>query len=445
MAEALKRRLRMQVRATPDKGPGTGTAVISTYDLEYPIGWGWTEKILSGCFADSIAAHPTVPVFHQHDWDAGPIGVGNPTEDDDKLTIDFRLYLKMGDLVDRVYQAMLDEALEEWSIGFWASTIISDEENDCCDQIAKGDLAEASICVRGANPETGTLELASVKGWVVGDEPARERELIRVRSLIGANVPDLDVLRERKATPNHSTAIDTGSWDGPGNEKKLETPLTISIGNREYAWRDPDKDETTKGAWSFPHHIVGDGGTPGAANVKACQSIIGILNGARGGSNIPDADRQGVWSHAAKHLRDAGEEPAELKSEDALDLLDRVLGLLTVGDLAGAHSVLEEALQRDANDPNDPLAGAEVGTHTHAHTHDDGETHSHEHTHNPSVADHDATDGDVAHSHDHPEGPESGVAGDPADEESSKERVARAVSTPWGRRLLALTRKDPEV
>ena len=43
---------------------------------------------------------------------------------------------------------------------------------------------------------------------------------------------------------------------------------------------------------------------------------IGVLNGGRGGTTIPDADRQGVWNHLAKHLRDADLTPPELKSAD---------------------------------------------------------------------------------------------------------------------------------
>ncbi len=185
-----KRRLRMKVRATPGNGPGTGQAVVSTYDLAYDIGWGYTEKVLPGCFADSISAHPTIPIFYNHDWNSGPIGAGRPTERAGDLIVDFELYIGQGDLVDRVYQAMKGNALEEWSIGFWATTITSTKDEPMCDLIAQGDLAEASVCVRGANPETVTLELASRSGWLMGTEAERRREVDivkrSVRQLVGA-------------------------------------------------------------------------------------------------------------------------------------------------------------------------------------------------------------------------------------------------------------------
>jgi len=56
----------------------------------------------------------------------------------------------------------------------------------------------------------------------------------------------------------------------------------------------------------------------GAANVRACIAVIGVLNGARGGANIPDADRKGVWNHVAPHIRAADMEPAELRSLEAI-------------------------------------------------------------------------------------------------------------------------------
>ena len=104
------------------------------------------------------------------------------------------------------------------------------------------------------------------------------------------------------------------AWDVGKNEKNLKAGQDRSYYEKCYAWRDPDADDTTKSAYKFLHNEVDSDGSLGDANIKACQSIIGILNGAMGGTDIPDADRQGVYDHAAKHLKDAGVEPADLKS-----------------------------------------------------------------------------------------------------------------------------------
>lgn len=102
-------------------------------------------------------------------------------------------------------------------------------------------------------------------------------------------------------------------WDGPANEANLKTGQDKDYYSKAYAWIDPKGDETTKSAYRFIHAEVDSDGNIGDTNIKACQSGIAVLNGAMGGTTIPDADRQGVYDHLAKHLKDAGVEPADLK------------------------------------------------------------------------------------------------------------------------------------
>ena len=111
---------------------------------------------------------------------------------------------------------------------------------------------------------------------------------------------------------SHSTETSTKAWTGPRMETKLgDAPAKVL--RRAYAWVDPKGDPDVKASYKFIHHEVGRGGDVGPANVKACTSGIGILNGGRGGTNVPEGDRRGIYNHLAKHLRDAGEEPASLK------------------------------------------------------------------------------------------------------------------------------------
>ena len=112
----------------------------------------------------------------------------------------------------------------------------------------------------------------------------------------------------------HHTDTKDGAWDGGANTKNLREGESESYYRQMFAWQDPEADATTKGAFKFPHHEVNSSGDIGAANVKACQSIISVLNGGMGGAKIPDGDRKGVYNHAAAHLKDAGMEPAELNS-----------------------------------------------------------------------------------------------------------------------------------
>jgi uncharacterized protein len=121
-------------------------------------------------------------------------------------------------------------------------------------------------------------------------------------------------LELRHAIASHGTATSEAAWDGPGNEARLKIGENADYYRKAYGWVDPDKDATTRAAYKFIHHEVDSAGTIGAANVKACANGIGILNGGRGGADIPEGDREGVYRHLAKHLKDAGKEPPELKS-----------------------------------------------------------------------------------------------------------------------------------
>jgi len=121
-------------------------------------------------------------------------------------------------------------------------------------------------------------------------------------------------METRGAIKSHSTDTSDGPWSRAENEKRLRTDESASYYRKAYAWVDPDKDPTKKSSYKFLNHEIDSDGNIGPANMKACQSIIGALNGARGGAKIPEEDRKGVWNHAARHLRDGGLEPAELKS-----------------------------------------------------------------------------------------------------------------------------------
>jgi hypothetical protein len=111
---------------------------------------------------------------------------------------------------------------------------------------------------------------------------------------------------------SHSTKTSESSWNGTRAESNLGDagPATL---RRAHAWVDPGGDPRNKGSYKFIHHEVSADGKVGPANVRASISGIGVLNGGRGGADIPESDRKGIYNHLARHLRDAGHEPAKLK------------------------------------------------------------------------------------------------------------------------------------
>lgn len=139
----------------------------------------------------------------------------------------------------------------------------------------------------------------------------------------------------KAALPRHSTPTTDAAWDGPANEARARSDEDAAYYRRIYAWRDPDGDPGVKSTYRFIHHMVDGEGNPGAANMRACQTGIGVLNGGRGGTTIPEGDRQGVWNHLAGHLRDADLEPPELKAFSALPSKDGDGGEDTAGEGEG--------------------------------------------------------------------------------------------------------------
>jgi len=135
---------------------------------------------------------------------------------------------------------------------------------------------------------------------------------VGVRTLAAKSAGRPDVRPVRKAAiPPHETEVVARAWDGPGTVAAIPDDARPSELRTVFAWVDSDGDPEAKSSYRFPHHH----GVNGPANVRACLAGIAVLNGARGGAGIPEADREGVYRHLAAHLRDADREPPELRAQ----------------------------------------------------------------------------------------------------------------------------------
>lgn len=121
----------------------------------------------------------------------------------------------------------------------------------------------------------------------------------------------------RVVSAAHSTPTSTAPWNADANVKNLPDDAGLVTLTKEFAWTDPK--DPTRSAAKFPHHFVSSDGTVGAASTVACSAIIAALNGGRGGTDIPEADRDGVYRHAAKHLKDAKKDVPPMRSSEPSD------------------------------------------------------------------------------------------------------------------------------
>jgi len=115
----------------------------------------------------------------------------------------------------------------------------------------------------------------------------------------------------KRAIPPHETPVVSRMWDGPRTVAAIPNDARPSELRTVFAWVDENGDPEAKSSYKFPHHH----GVNGPANIRACLAGIAILNGARGGADIPPEDREGVYRHLAAHLRDADREPPELRAQ----------------------------------------------------------------------------------------------------------------------------------
>lgn len=114
-------------------------------------------------------------------------------------------------------------------------------------------------------------------------------------------IADRDREWQWDGTDKLDTMIETGGWDLVANA---------------HAWHDPREDPEhdppqEKGVYKLPHHELIDG----RLHVvwRGVVAAMTVVNGARGGVDIPDSDRRKVYEHLAEHYREFDEEPPELK------------------------------------------------------------------------------------------------------------------------------------
>ena len=111
------------------------------------------------------------------------------------------------------------------------------------------------------------------------------------------------------------TAPKERDWDWSGTDKLDEIREHggwKAVANA-HAWYDPSADEHDppheKGAYKLPHHELIDGEL--RVVWRGVVSAMTVINGARGGVDISDADRRKVYEHLARHYDEFDEEPPD--------------------------------------------------------------------------------------------------------------------------------------
>jgi len=102
-------------------------------------------------------------------------------------------------------------------------------------------------------------------------------------------------------------------WSGPSEMAACGDDLTKL--KRICAWYDKEN-EDVKSSYKLPHHRASD-----EKQVwKGVSAAMAALLGARGGVDIPEGDKQGVYNHLKKHYADFGKEAPEMKEYSEAEL-----------------------------------------------------------------------------------------------------------------------------
>lgn len=175
--------------------------------------------------------------------------------------------------------------MRAFSVGFMNNKWEVDQENDVL-YLKENVLYEISCVNVPAN--AGALASAKAKG-------------------IDTSV--LDVLEKEKAVvpyADHGMASEDTAWDGP--EQMGMCGDDMAKMKTICAWYDAENPDV-KSSYKLPHHMASNL----EANWKGVAAAMAALLGARGGVDIPEGDRQGVYNHLAKHYKQFEKEPPEFK------------------------------------------------------------------------------------------------------------------------------------
>lgn len=100
------------------------------------------------------------------------------------------------------------------------------------------------------------------------------------------------------------TEPESEAWDGPGEIAKAE----VEDLKQMCAWYDGDNPEV-KSSYKLPHHKA----ESKKAVWRGVAAAMASLLGARGGVNIPESERKGVYNHLKKHYAEFDKEAPDFK------------------------------------------------------------------------------------------------------------------------------------
>jgi HK97 family phage prohead protease len=164
-----------------------------------------------------------------------------------------------------------------------------------------------------ASPGSDVALLTSNELYEVSAVPVGADQLALAKTK-GIDVKELE--KGAIAYADHGNADEGTAWDGPAQIADCGDDMGKL--KAICAWFDSGNADV-KASYKLPHHQA-DGLK---AVWKGVAAAMGALLGGRGGVDIPEADRKGVYNHLAKHYKDFEKEVPEFKeySEEEIKMI----------------------------------------------------------------------------------------------------------------------------
>jgi HK97 family phage prohead protease len=211
---------------------------------------------------------------------------------------------------------------QEWSIGYSVPEGMSEMKGETgIRHIKQLEWYEYSPVLFGAAPGTATVGVKDTNGFDTSEE---------------------DIGESKGPTRSHSTGVRADGWNDKTAYRNMRSPADKAYFSKIFAYHIPGEDPAMKTNYTFVHHFVGSDGRPGSAALSALQNTFGLLNGARKGTKLRGSDRKGVYNHIARHYRDDGHAPPELKSDDYVDAVVELKETLSEGFHESIDLLIEE-------------------------------------------------------------------------------------------------------
>jgi hypothetical protein len=250
----------------------------------------------SGWDLKAFRQNPVVQWAHNHSIPA--IGRANKfTKTKDALDFKEIEFPKEGihPFADMIFELVTSKFIKMGSVGFIPTKFEQREQEEgeafswAPTKFLKQELLEFSIVNVGSNRDA--LSYLQGKGYKADD----------VNKLF-----ESVMTQDKRVIPYKKYPLDDeeAAWNGPKEKAAAE----VDDLKKMSTWVDSEKDDV-KGGYKLHHHRA-DGYNTVWRGVAAAMAA---LLGARGGVDIPDGDRKGVFNHLARHYKEFDKDVPEFK------------------------------------------------------------------------------------------------------------------------------------